>query len=135
MERYKEVLLLPRRQFYVHFYVNRAASSPVARDHWGIFELGVMGRGEKAKPPITRRSRSTLLPIIPLSRFSLAREFPNPHLALGKPVEEAVNRDQFLNGTRSKSLPSHDVEIILCCQHQHCFSARYVSGFDVFLIL
>ena len=29
------------------------------------------------------------VPIIPLSRFSRAREFPNPHLALGKPVEEA----------------------------------------------
>ena len=35
-----------------------------------------------------------------------------------------VNRDQFLNGTRSTSLPSHNVEIILCCQHQHCFPAR-----------
>ena len=53
-----------------------------------------MGRGEKAKLsllflPITPRSRSTLVPIIPLSRFSRAREFPFPHLALGKPVEEA----------------------------------------------
>ena len=59
---------------------------------------GVMGRGEKEKRrfplsllflPITPRSRSTLVPIIPPSRFSRAREFPNPHLALGKPVEEA----------------------------------------------
>ena len=36
--------------------------------------------------------RSTLVPIIPLLRFSLvsrAREFPNPHLDLGKAVEEA----------------------------------------------
>ena len=40
--------------------------------------------------PITPRSRSTLVPIIPLSRFSPAREFPYPHLALGKPAEEAV---------------------------------------------
>ena len=39
---------------------------------------------------ITPRSRSTLVPIIPLSRFSRAREFPYPHLALGKPVEEAA---------------------------------------------
>ena len=28
--------------------------------------------------PITPRSRSTLVPIIPPSRFSRAREFPNP---------------------------------------------------------
>ena len=43
-----------------------SASSPVARDHQGLLEL------------------STLVPIIPLSRFSCAHEFPNPHLALGK---------------------------------------------------
>ena len=46
--------------------------------------------------PITSRSRSTRVPIIPLSRFSrAAREFPNPHLALGKPVEAA--------GTKARS--------------------------------
>ena len=87
-----------------------SASSPVARDHWEIFELiikengdkGSDGKGRKSEaitpipsltshhsPPITPRSRSTLVPIIPLSRFSRAREFPYPHLALGKPVEEA----------------------------------------------
>ena len=56
-----------------------------------------MGRGEKAKrinPLSPFPSHHSLLglyalvPIIPLSRFSRAREFPNPHLALGKPVEE-----------------------------------------------
>ena len=56
------------------------ASSPVARDHWEIFEL------------IIKESGSTLVPIIPLSRFSRAREFPYPHLALGKPAEEAGGR-------------------------------------------
>ena len=40
----------------------------------------------------TPRSRSTLVPIIPLSRFSRAREFPYPHLALLKPAEEAGGR-------------------------------------------
>ena len=55
-----------------------------------------MGRGEKAKRlanPDSKMAeqvtRSTLVPIIPLSRFSRAREFPYPHLALGKPAEEA----------------------------------------------
>ena len=50
--------------------------------------MGVMGRGEKVTP----RSRSTLLPIIPLSHFSLvsrAHELPNPHVALEKSVGEA----------------------------------------------
>ena len=61
-----------------------------------------MGSGEKAKrlfglspfpshfPPCLR---PTLVPSIPLSRFSLvsrARESPNPLLAFGKPVEEAA---------------------------------------------
>ena len=32
--------------------------------------------------------------MIPLSRFSRAREFPNPNLALGKPVEEAAPSNQ-----------------------------------------
>ena len=79
------------------------ASSPVARDHWRKFELiirenrdeGSDGKGRKAKrlsplspfpshhsPP---RSRSTLVPIIPLPRFSLVSR----DLDLGKPVEEA----------------------------------------------
>ena len=71
-----------------------SASSPVARDHWEIFELiikesGDKGSDGKGRKSITPRSRSTLVPIIPLSRFSRAREFPYPHLALGKPVEEA----------------------------------------------
>ena len=50
-----------------------------------------MGRGE------TPHSRSALVPIIPLSRFSRGREFsiPNPHLALGKPVEEAESVKHF----------------------------------------
>ena len=49
---------------------------PVARDHW--------------------KAETKLVPIIPLSRFSLAlgaREFHNPHLVLGKPVEEAPSLD------------------------------------------
>ena len=87
---------------YAAVFSVATASSPVARDHWGIFELiikesgdeGSDGKGRKSPLsllflPITPRSRSTLVPIIPPSRFSRAREFPNPHLALGKPVEEA----------------------------------------------
>ena len=51
--------------------------------------------------PITLRSRSTLVPIIPLSRFSRAAcGLPNPYLALGKPVEEAGTK------ARSKILQS-----------------------------
>ena len=71
------------------------ASSPVARDHWGIFELIIKESGDEGGSPLSPfpshhpRSCSKLVPIIPLSRFSRAREFPNPHLALGKPVEEA----------------------------------------------
>ena len=46
------------------------------------------------------RSRSTLAPVIPLSRFSLvsrAREFPNPHLDLGKPVGEADSAPRVIS--------------------------------------
>ena len=65
-----------------------------------------MGRGEKATPlslfflPITPRSRSTLVLIIPC--FSRTRAFPNPHLALGKPVEEAGQRSMAVLVGRAK---------------------------------
>ena len=74
------------------------ASSPVARDHWGIFELIIKESGNEGNDlflSITPRSRSTLVPIIPLFRFSRACEFPNPHLALGKTVEEAAQTPRF----------------------------------------
>ena len=74
------------------------ASSPVARDHWGIFELIIKESGNEGNDlflPITPRSRSTLVPIIPLLRFSGASEYPNPHLALGKTVEEAAQTPRF----------------------------------------
>ena len=41
------------------------------------------------------------------------------------------------NSTHLKiGLPCHNVEIILCCQNQHCFPAcLYVNCFDVYFIL
>ena len=140
MERYKEVLLLPRRQFYVHFYVNRAASSPVARDHWGIFELIIKESGDEGSDVKGRKSEA--------SRHSpLALYAPSHHPSLAllacsrvpqsplSPLRGGSQQGSILKWLSFKNLPSHNVEIILCCEHQHCFSACYVSGFDVFLIL
>ena len=54
---------------------------PVARDHCGT---------------LVRKAEAKLFSIIPLSRFWLvsgAREFHNPHLVLGKPVEKVASLD------------------------------------------
>ena len=59
-----------------------SASSPVARDHWGIFELIIKESGDEGSDGKGRKSSLLFLPITP-------RSLPNPHLALGKPVEEA----------------------------------------------
>ena len=48
--------------------------------------LSVEESGDEESDGITPRLRSTLVPVIPLSPFSLVsrvREFPNPHLVLG----------------------------------------------------
>ena len=85
----------------------RPASSPVARDHfWGIFELIIQesgdeesdGKGRKKKNNSRLGRRSTLIPITPLSRFSLAS---SSRVFLGKPVEETVliRKIIFINGT------------------------------------
>ena len=61
---------------------------PVARDHW--------------------KAETKLVPIIPLSRFSLvlgAREFHNPHLVLGKPVEEAPSLDSHYDFSLVTGIP------------------------------
>ena len=72
-----------------------SVSSPVARNHRGKFELIIRERGDEGSsfPSLPTHALHTLVPIIPLLCFSLvssAHKFPNPHLHLGKPVEEAV---------------------------------------------
>ena len=72
-----------------------SASSPVARNHWGKFELIIRERGDEGSSLASRHSPLVLYThsIITLLRFSLvssAHKFPNPHLHLEKPVEEAV---------------------------------------------
>jgi len=65
-----------------------------------------MGRGDLIFPPITPRFRSTLVPIIPLLRFSLvssSRESRVHHWAMGKPVEEAV-RWTLIDNLQSREL-------------------------------
>ena len=56
----------------------------------GVMEFGRLSPLSPNSLPITPCLHSMLVPIIPPLRFSHAREFPIPHLALlGKPVEEA----------------------------------------------
>ena len=62
------------------------ASSPVARDHWGIFEFPSFSF---SFPSLPARAQSSFPSSLSRASRVLAREFPNPHLALGKPVEEA----------------------------------------------
>ena len=61
------------------------ASSPIARDQWGIFELNIKKRGDEGSDgKLYARSHHPSLALLACSRV------PNPHLALGKPVEEAA---------------------------------------------
>ena len=133
MERYKEVLLLPRRQFYVHFYVNRAASSPVARDHWGIFELGVMGKGRKNEAS----HHSPLALYAPSHHPSLAllacSRVPQSPLSLGKACGGGSQQGSILKWHSFKIssfsrrwnyslLPTSALLLRPLCQRLWCFS-------------
>ena len=54
-----------------------------AREHQGALILGLCGRGRwEGRGFVSQVAASS--PVV-----SLARDFPNPHLDLGKPVEEA----------------------------------------------
>ena len=58
------------------------ASSPVALDHWGIFESIMKESGEEGSDHFPLALYA--VPVIPLSRFSLVSRAPQAPLSLGK---------------------------------------------------
>ena len=111
----------------------------LAISFWVIFELIIKesgddrndGKGRTSEPlpsllflPITYRSRSTIAPIVPLSRFSLvssSRVFSNPYLALGKPVEES--------GTGPYNTAATP---LISASGQHYFLANHMRAFPLY---